>query len=168
MRWDWDDDGAFEVNWSPAMTVSHTFTTAGTYTVRLEVRDSGGLTATTARSVVVQPVSTNTPPTAAFTVTPPSGDTTTLFAFDASGSTDAEDGTPPEVRWDWDDDGVFEVNWGTAKTASHTFTTAGAYTVRLEVRDSGGLTATTARSVPVSQQAPQHRAYLPLLARNTP
>ncbi len=168
VRWDWQDDGTYDTAWSAEAAATHAFAAPGTYTVRLQVQDSFEQMAEATRQVTVEPASANTPPVASFTVMPPSGDTSTIFAFDASGSTDAEDGTPAEVRWDWDDDGIFEVSWSTATTASNTFATAGTYTVRLEVRDSGGLTATAAQAVPVSQQVPQHRAYLPLLSRSSP
>jgi PKD repeat protein len=168
VRWDWEDDGSYETSWSSAMTMTHTFPAPGIYTVRLQVRDNWEQADTTTRQVTVQAGSANTPPQASFTVNPPSGDTSTVFTFDASGSTDAEDGTPSEVRWDWNNNGIFEINWGTAKTIQHTFTTAGTHTVRLEVRDSGGLTDATTRPVPVGQPAVQHRAYLPFMLRSFP
>jgi hypothetical protein len=111
----------------------------------------------------------NTPPTAAFTVTPASGDTSTVFQFDASGCTDMED--PPsllEVRWDWEDDGAYDTPWSPAKTASHSYAGNGTYTIRLEVMDGGGLTGSTTRQVMVGAQAPAHRVYLPLVVRNYP
>jgi len=94
---------------------------------------------------------TNTAPTAAFTVTPGTGTTATTFQFDGSGSTDAEDGGATlQVRWDWTNDGTFDTTFSTTKTAGHRYTTAGTFTSRMEVRDSGGLTGTTTRSVTVA------------------
>jgi PKD repeat protein len=168
VRWDWQDDGTYDTPWSVALTANHSFAAPGTYAVRLQVVDNWEQADTTTRQVTLQPGSANTPPQASFAVNPASGDTNTMFAFDASGSTDAEDDTPPEVRWDWNNDGVFETNWRTAKTIQHTFTTAGTHTVRLEVRDSGGLTDATTRPVPVGQPAVKHGAYLPLMLRSFP
>jgi hypothetical protein len=111
----------------------------------------------------------NTPPTPAFTVTPASGDTGTVFQFDASGCTDMED--PPsllQVRWDWEDDGTYDTAWSPTKTISHSYVTTGTYTIRLEVTDSGGLRGSTTRQVTVGGQAPAQRVYLPLVVRQLP
>jgi len=90
----------------------------------------------------------NSPPIAAFTVTPASGTTSTAFEFDASGSTDPEDPTTAlEVRWDWESDGTFDTAWTTTKTSTHQYSTGGTKTITLEVRDTGGLTDVTTRSL---------------------
>jgi len=93
---------------------------------------------------------TNSRPVASFSVTPNSGDTTTVFNFDASSCQDADDPSALlQVRWDWQDDGVWDTSWTTSKTIQHLFESPGVYTVELEVRDSGGLTNTTTRQVTV-------------------
>ena len=167
VRWDWDNNGTYDTSWTTTKTESHSYIAVGTYTVRLEVQDTGGLTDTTTRQVTVQTPSVNTPPTAAFTISPPSGDTSTVFGFDASACSDAEDATSAlQVRWDWENDGTFETNWDTAKTATHTFDTAGTHTVRLEVMDSGSLTDATTRQVTVSAQVPPaYWVFMPLVLR---
>jgi PKD repeat protein len=106
--------------------------------------------------------STNTAPNAAFTVNPTGGDTHTVFQFNASGSSDAEDvPSALEVRWDWENDGTWDTGWRTAKTASHTYSSSGAYTVRLRVRDTGGLTDSATRQVIVGG----HLIFLPFVLR---
>jgi PKD repeat protein len=150
VRWDWEDDGVWDTAWSTTKTAQHQYGSIGYYTIRLEVRDSGGLTNEITREVWV-----NSPPTASFTVSTVSGDITTLFAVDASASTDVED--PPaqlEVRWDWEDDGVWDTSWSTTKTAQHQYLTVGTYTIRLEVRDTGGLTNWAAAQVWVNNTPP--------------
>ena len=90
------------------------------------------------------------PPAACFTATPDSGTVETIFLLDASCTSDEE--TPAavlEVRWDWEDDGTWDTEWSTAKVTTHQFTTEGTKTVRLQVRDTEGLTADTTRSVEV-------------------
>jgi hypothetical protein len=105
----------------------------------------------------------NTPPTATFTVNPTSGYTTTVFQFDASACSDAEDAISAlQVRWDWENNGFYDTGWSTAKTASHSYTSVGTYTVRLEVMDTLGLQDTATRQVMVSTQ---HLVYLPLVLR---
>jgi len=67
---------------------------------------------------------------------------------DAKNSADAEDRDELlEVRWDWEDDGVWDTDWSAVKTASHAYAASGTYTIRLEVRDTSGLAGDTIRQV---------------------
>jgi PKD repeat protein len=165
--WDWEDDGTFDTTWSEDLTATHTFPAPGTYTIRFNLGNNWEQIDTVTRQVQVQPGSANTPPQAAFTVTPPSGDASTVFAFEASASADAEDGSPPEVRWDWNNDGDFETAWSTTRNAQHTFSAVGNHTVRLEVRDSGGLTDDATQTVPVGGGPLDNEIYLPLSLRTS-
>jgi PKD repeat protein len=79
----------------------------------------------------------NTPPIARLLVTPGIGDPSTVFTADAAGTTDRED--PPSAltyAWDWESDGVFDA---TGSTATHSYGSAGTYTVVLRATDTGGL-----------------------------
>jgi hypothetical protein len=90
----------------------------------------------------------NTGPTAAFTIDPAAGTPGTAFRFDASGSTDAQDPMSAlQVRWDWENDGTWDTDWTTAKAAGHPYGTLGTKVVKLEVRDTGGLTGSTTRVI---------------------
>ena len=53
VRWDWNGDGTYDTGWSTSRTVDHQFTSAGTYDVTLQVRDSQGLTDTKVIQIVV-------------------------------------------------------------------------------------------------------------------
>ena len=53
VRWDWNNDGAYETAWDTQKTASHMFITADLYFVRLQVKDSGGLMDATTRQVSV-------------------------------------------------------------------------------------------------------------------
>ena len=107
--------------------------------------------------------SCNTAPTAAFSVNPASGYTSTVFSFDASGCSDAEDAASAlQVRWDWENNGVYDTGWSTIKTADYSYTSVGTYTVRLEVMDTFGLKDTATRQVVVSVL---HWVYLPLVLK---
>ena len=124
---------------------------------------SDGLGNSSAFSAPFDVGSCNSAPTAAFTVAPSDGSTSTLFYFDATGSNDLENSLPAlEVRWDWNDDGNYDTTWNHTKTASHAFNIHGLYTIRLEVRDTGGLTDATTRQVSVSALA---KTFLPSLRR---
>lgn len=92
-------------------------------------------------------VAANNPPTPSFTVddsTPIEGQE---LEFDANGTTDDNDSLSQLIfRWDWDNDGIYEVeNTGDA-TATHTFTSTGDKTVELQVEDTDGATASITKS----------------------
>ena len=147
VRWDWEDNGTWDTEFVTEKTAHHTYATPGTKTIRLEVRDTGGATGTTTRQVEV---SSNRAPTASFTVDPPVGEAGTEFLFDASGSSDSEDDVAQlEVRWDFEGDGLWDSEFTLEKTVSHGYDSLGGSTIRLEVRDTGGLTGTATRTVTV-------------------
>lgn len=163
VRWDYDSDGTYDSAWTTTKTASVGYPAPGTYTIRLQVRDTQGLTASATRQVTVQEPSANTPPQASFTVNPPVGDTSTVFEFNASGCSDAEDPLVAlQVRWDWQNDGIYDTAWSADKVAGHAFGAAGVHTVRLAVRDTGGLSATTTRQVTVGGT---RLVYLPFVRR---
>lgn len=97
----------------------------------------------------------NTVPVAAFTITPESGTNQTMFTFDASPSTDNED--PPSsllVRWDWENDGLFDTDFSTNKVLSYQYDLPGTYQITLEVKDSEQLGNSLTKSLTVNGMAP--------------
>lgn len=93
----------------------------------------------------------NNAPTASFVVAPSTGDTQTLFVFDASNSSDAED-THDQllVRWDFDGDGSWDSDWSNTKIFSKNYSNEGTYSAELEVKDTKGLTGQTTKTITVS------------------
>jgi parallel beta-helix repeat protein len=151
VRWDWEDDGIWDTNWTTIKTASHQYFSPGTYTIRLEVVDSGGLKDNTTQQVTV----VNEKPMASFTVNPNLGNLTQVFEVNASECSDLEDPTSLlQVRWDWEDDGIWDTNWTTIKTAYHQYLFPGTYTIRLEVVDSGGLKDNTTKQITVVNEKP--------------
>src|SRR2546426_9620344 len=59
-----------------------------------------------------------------------------------------------QVRWDWTGDGTWDTTWSTTKTASHSFSSPGTYTVVVQAKDSGGLTASASHMVSVTSPPP--------------
>lgn len=138
VRWDWENDGIWDTDYTTEKIINHTYSAAGSYTINMEVRDEGGLTALATHSVTVSQY--NTSPTALFEVSPNSGTTNTKYIFDATGSSDSE--TPSDrlkIRWDWENDGIWDTNYTTEKIINHTYSTEGSYTINMEVRDEGNL-----------------------------
>jgi len=135
VRWDFDGNGSWDTDWDYDKTENHQYGSEGTYTVKMEVKDTEGEIDETTQNVSVSGGS-NTPPTALFTISPSSGTTSTNFAFDASGSTDPEDPTSDlQVRWDFDGNGSWDTGWDTDKTENHQYGSEGTYIVKMEVKD---------------------------------
>lgn len=97
----------------------------------------------------------NTAPVATLSVDPSSGGTLDVFTFDASESHDQEsDSSALEFRWDWEDDGSWDVDWSTDKVKEHRFQAPGDYTTRIEARDPEGLTDQATVDVEVTDDIP--------------
>ena len=115
--WSWNfGDGATSTDQNPA----HTYTTAGTYTVTLEVSRDGGPASTKTEQIDVKPV-------AGFTA-----GTTRGYAPFAVQFTDASTGNPDTHSWDFGDGAT-----SSDPNPAHTYTTAGTYTVALTVTGGG-------------------------------
>lgn len=57
-RWDWQDDGAWDTSFSTDKTTSHRYSSTGSKTIRVEVKDEHGATSTTTHTVDVDPANT--------------------------------------------------------------------------------------------------------------
>ena len=106
----------------------------------------------------------NTVPTARFTVDPQSGTVETVFEFDASSCWDLEDPVESlEVRWDWHSDGIWDTGWSTTEaTQTRVFSIADTYEITLQVKDSGGLTSETSRTLVVEDLPSGHIPHDPI------
>jgi parallel beta-helix repeat protein len=97
----------------------------------------------------------NLPPSAVFTHSPKAGSACTLFKFDASGSSDPDDPKSTlKVRWDFDNNGVYETDWNKSKTitqmlGSSLLDAPTVQTVRMQVTDNKGLTDTTTKQIEI-------------------
>lgn len=130
--WDFGDGAT-----STAVSPTHRYDAAGTYTVSLIVTDETGAHSTAATAQVTV---THADPVAAFDVTAAGPSVST----DASGSSASDDATL-SYSWNWGDGSPA----GTGKTATHTYAQAGTYAVTLTVTDSLGSTATVSHDVQV-------------------
>jgi PKD repeat protein len=141
-RWDFDNDGVVDET-TPTPTVTHTYTTPGSYTAALRVEDNDGLVSSPETRQIT--VSANTPPNAAFSFTPTNPNAGQSVSFDASASSDA-DGSIVEYRWNFGD--------GTTTTTpnpttSHTYASGGTRTVSLTTVDGSGGSRTSTQQITV-------------------
>lgn len=93
----------------------------------------------------------NTAPTAAFSYTPASGDTSDTFVFDASSSFDAEDIDTLQYRWDINNDGEWDTGYSASSSHNHDFLLSGTHYIRLQVKDSAGLVNSVMHAVDVAE-----------------
>jgi PKD repeat protein len=134
--WDFGDGSG-----DSGVTVSHAYTSPGTYSVTLTVTNSLGYSALVTHTILVKQS-----PVASFTL--PGGPVPAgqPVAFDGSASSDVSGSI---VAWSWSfGDGTF----GSGPQVSHTYTTAGTYTVSLTVTDGDGGVGRT--SAPLQITAP--------------
>lgn len=152
VRWDLNDDGAWDVGITDKF-ITHTLASAGVHTVTLGVWDGAVLSDTVSHRIIVLPatLAPSQAPTATLTVSPTWAVAGTTFEFDGSGSSGA--GTL-NTSWDWEDDGLYDIDWSTDLTAPHTYTVAGDYTIRLIVKDDSGFTNAALQNITVVPDAP--------------
>jgi len=135
-------------------TVTHTYTSAGTFTVVLTVKDSGSpqQTVTSPQSVTV----TSPPPpplSASFTFNPSSPDAGQAVSFTGSASGGV---SPYSYSWSFGDGGT-----ASGSAVSHTFQSAGTYTVSLTINDSAGQIAKSSQTITVNTRPSASISYSP-------
>ncbi len=124
-------------------TISHSYTTAGTYQVTLTVTNDKKTQSIATQTVTVASVSA---PTASFTASPtPVTKNVTNVNFNATASTAASGHTLTSYAWNFGDGTT-----ASGVTAQHVFTAAGTYTVTLTVTDDVGQTKSTTATVTVT------------------
>jgi plastocyanin len=142
--WDLDNNGVFDNG--TASTVTTSFPTAGSHTVRLQVTDDLGATNSTAVNVVV-----NIKPNAAFTFSPRSPIAGDTVKFTSSSSD--PDGSIALTQWDLNGDGAYDDAEG--DTATKLFSVAGDDVVGVRVTDDRGAVSTkTLTMTVVANKAP--------------
>ncbi len=141
-EWDLDGDDSFETATGRTPTTSKVYAAGGTVTVKLRVTDNDGAVAEKSATVVV-----NSRPVARFSASPNPTLVGEAVTFDAGASSDP-DGTIASHEWDFDNDGRFDDASGV--TATRSFGTAGAHTVRLLVTDDRGASDTVTFAVTVN------------------
>ncbi len=134
--YDFDNDGTFDIVDSTSPSASHTFTDNGTYLVRGRItdKDHGARDYTTTVEV------SNVAPTATFTNDGPAvAGSAVTFSFSGQFDPSADDRAAGfRYSYDFNNDGTFDIVSSASATASHTFASAGSYTVRGRIADKDG------------------------------
>jgi PKD repeat protein len=136
--WDFENDGVADLTVLATQQVTHTYTSPGTFQVRMVARDL------LSADSIIKSIRVNAPPVPQFSFSPTApvvGQEVLFqsFSYDPGGSA-------PALAWDTDGDGFDD---GTGTTASRTFATPGPKQVSLRVTDSNGVSATSSASVTV-------------------
>ncbi len=139
-----DSDGSLPVHWwtfgdgdgSGGLTPTHTYASAGTYEVKLVVKDNDGASASFTRSVTVG--AGNVAPTASFTQTCQG-----LSCQFTNASVDS-DGSIASRSWTFGDGAK-----SSTSNPAHSYAAAGTYSVKVTVTDNDGASASFTRSVTV-------------------
>ncbi len=140
LGYSWDfGDGAV----GTGMATVHAYADSGSYTVTLTVLDDDQMTNSTSQVIVV-----NAPPVASFSTTPGMAYPGVYIAFNATGSSDRENGIV-SYAWDFGDGTTAE-----GIVALHAFAAHGSFAVRLIVTDALGLYNETTKTIQVGNRGP--------------
>jgi PKD repeat protein len=136
-EWDFGDGKS-----TTGFSVTHTYTTGGSFIVRHTATDDQGISASCTQTVNV--IFSGTPPICAFSSSVPLASLTATF--DGSASADTDENGASITAWDWTfgDNGT-----GTGKIVQHTYAGAGTFNVVLTVTDDEGDTDTCTHQVTV-------------------
>ena len=121
-RWDWGDGTT-----ATGLLATHSYANAGTYTVTFTA-DNGGSTDSESMTVTVVP-----PPVPAEIITINANPSPATSGEAVSFSSNVQGDTPITYNWDFGDG-----NTGSGANPTHTYETAGTYTVTLEVSNETG------------------------------
>ena len=154
--WDFNYDGT---NFNTAATganTSHTYSTAGNYTVALRVTDDDGESAISTCTVTVNnPPPSNTPPSNASIAGQSNAVRQQTITFTGS-YTDPDSGDSHTIAWNFGDGNQVS---GTALTFSHAYVTAGTFTVTMTVTDSANASTSANFLVNVTATGVQGGTY---------
>ena len=139
VRWDWENDGIWDLSYSTKSAHSHRYYAPGSYNVLMEASNIFGYK--DSMLIPINVVQGYSPPRASFTVTPDSSNILTKFIFDASSTEDDEDSLNTlQFRWDFNGDQIWDTEFSSNSTIEKQYDAPSNYGVTLEVMDPSELT----------------------------
>jgi uncharacterized protein len=141
---DWGDGSALENLAVNATAATHTFSSAGNFTISVNVTDANTLTANATKVVAVTLPSPTISVSGSSSVTVNTTYSLTIAAAPASGS------SITALTVNWGDGSALENLGVRATSATHTFSSAGNYTITATVTDANTQTASATQAVTVS------------------
>ncbi|MCC7478043.1 PKD domain-containing protein [bacterium] len=151
VEWDWNGDGIYDFNSGSSLKTSHTYLQNISAAATMRIIDVSGQIDTASVNISVDAPEGNKAPLAALVSDENSGTAPLKVNFDASGSQDS-DGQILVHEWDFDGDGVFDLNSGTIATTSNTYAVPSSYNAQVRVTDDDG--GSSVASVALSVLAP--------------
>jgi PKD repeat protein len=147
VRYDWDlGDGTT----ASGVTISHTYTVAGSYSVTLTVTDDAGQTSQATNGVTVgSPSGGSGAPTATFTFSPAAPAVGAPVNFNASTSAAGTGHRIASYAWTFGDGTT-----GAGVTLTHAYASAGSFSVQLTVTDEIGQSTTSSTQTVTPGGAP--------------
>lgn len=134
IRFDWDNDGEWDMMHSSLPEYEHRYFQPGLYHATMEVSRVSGDTDTVQRLIKVE--QGYSPPQAILIVTPDSAHVLTEFTFDGSLTHDDEDSLETLLfRWDYNGDGNWDTEFQENSITKHMYQTEDSYTAVMEVKD---------------------------------
>jgi PKD repeat protein len=121
-------------SWKQFATNQHpsfTFSSSGTYDIRLTVTNAGGTDDELKKDYII--VSNQLAPVVQFSATPATGSAPLTVKF-----TDESTNTPTSWKWELQKDTGRWMRFATTKNPSYTFLSAGTYSIRLTAANKGG------------------------------
>ncbi len=134
-RWDWEGDGQFDTDWTQSATETHQYRLGGgSKEVVLEVKDSSGWLVSVKSKILVY-----SRPYPDFSYTQ-NFENPLMITFDASISGDYEDGNNLQYRWNFNADTLWDSDLSPSSRFIYLFEPFDSVLVRLEAKDSQGIT----------------------------
>lgn len=155
-RWDFDNDGLFDIDWIEDILVTHTYSKPGNYTVKLQVKDQFDAISTDTYVIVIIQIE----PPLQLPIARANGPYSSLINeniyFNSTGSYDP-DGIIINYTWNFGDK-----NTSYLESPIHSYTKSGNYIVYLTIIDNDNLSNTAIVSIYIREPETKEKEY-PLL-----
>ena len=140
-RWDFENDGLFDIDWIQDVIVTHTYSKPGNYTVKLQVRDQHGAISTDTNVIIIKQLEPHLQLPVARANGPYTSFTNVNITFNSTGSYDP-DGIIVNYTWHFGDKNISYL-----KNPIHSYTKPGNYIVYLTVVDNDNLSNSAVLSI---------------------